>query len=50
MACGRRLRGCRAAGLAHSLPVYTLDGRERIEDPVIPPYAHPAIVASGEGN
>jgi NAD(P)-dependent dehydrogenase (short-subunit alcohol dehydrogenase family) len=36
--------------LAHGLPVYTLDGRERIEDPVIPPYAHPAIVASGEGN
>jgi hypothetical protein len=30
--------------------VYTLDGRERIEDPVVPPYAHPAIVASGEGN
>ena len=36
--------------LAHGLPVYTLDGRERIEDPVIPPWAHPAIVASGEGN
>jgi NAD(P)-dependent dehydrogenase (short-subunit alcohol dehydrogenase family) len=36
--------------LAHRLPVYTLDGRERIEDPVIPPYAHPGIVASGEGN
>lgn len=36
--------------LAHKLPVHTLDGRERIEDPVIPPYAHPAIVASGEGN
>ncbi len=36
--------------LAHQLPVYTLDGRERIEDPVIPPYAHPAIVASGEGS
>lgn len=36
--------------LAHGLPVYTLDGRERIEDPVIPPYAHPAIVASGEGS
>ncbi|MFM7276044.1 MAG: SDR family NAD(P)-dependent oxidoreductase, partial [Gammaproteobacteria bacterium] len=36
--------------LAHHLPVYTLDGRERIEDPVIPPYAHPGIVASGEGN
>jgi 3-oxoacyl-[acyl-carrier protein] reductase len=36
--------------LAHGLPVYTLDGRERIEDPVIPAYAHPAIVGSGEGN
>lgn len=36
--------------LAHNLPVYTLDGRERIEDPVIPAYAHPDIVGSGEGN
>jgi NAD(P)-dependent dehydrogenase (short-subunit alcohol dehydrogenase family) len=36
--------------LAHGLPVYTLDGRERIEDPLIPHYAHPGIVASGEGN
>ena len=36
--------------LAHGLPVHTLDGLERIEDPVIPPYAHPAIVASGEGS
>lgn len=36
--------------LAHHIPVYTLDGRERIEDPVIPPYAHPAIVANGEGS
>ena len=36
--------------LHHRLPVHTLDGRERIEDPVIPPYAHPDIVASGEGN
>ena len=36
--------------LHHKLPVYTLDGKTRIEDPVIPPYAHPAIVASGEGN
>ena len=35
--------------LAHGLPVYTLDGRVRIEDPVIPPYAHPEIVGSGEG-
>jgi 3-oxoacyl-[acyl-carrier protein] reductase len=36
--------------LAHQLPVYTLDGQERIEDPVIPSYAHPSIVASGEGS
>lgn len=36
--------------LHHKLPVYTLDGKERIEDPAIPPYAHPAIIASGEGN
>lgn len=36
--------------LAHKLPVHTLDGRERIEDPVIPPYAHPQIVGSGEGS
>ncbi|MCP5165357.1 MAG: SDR family NAD(P)-dependent oxidoreductase [Pseudomonadales bacterium] len=36
--------------LHHRIPVHTLDGAERIEDPVIPPYAHPAIVASGEGN
>ncbi len=36
--------------LHHGLPVYTLDGRTRIDDPVIPPYAHPAIVASGAGN
>lgn len=36
--------------LHHGIPVHTLDGSERIEDPVIPPYAHPAIVASGEGN
>ena len=34
----------------HKIPVYTLDGTERIDDPVIPAYAHPAIVASGEGN
>lgn len=34
----------------HKIPVYTLDGAERIDDPVIPAYAHPAIVASGEGN
>jgi NAD(P)-dependent dehydrogenase (short-subunit alcohol dehydrogenase family) len=36
--------------LHHGLAVYTLDGSRRIEDPVIPSYAHPAIVASGEGN
>lgn len=36
--------------LAHQIPVYTLDGRERIDDPVIPPYAHPNIVGSGTGN
>ncbi len=36
--------------LHHKLPVHTLDGRERIEDPVIPAYAHPDIVASGEGS
>lgn len=36
--------------LAHNIPVYTLDGCDRIEDPVIPPYAHPAIVANGEGS
>lgn len=35
--------------LAHQLPVYTLDGSQRIEDPVIPPYAHPETVGSGEG-
>ncbi|MAT95256.1 MAG: oxidoreductase [Halioglobus sp.] len=34
----------------HKLPVYTLDGRERIDDPVLPEYAHPDIVASGLGN
>ncbi len=36
--------------LYHNIPVHTLDGKERIEDPVIPPYAHPGIVASGEGS
>ncbi len=34
----------------HGLPVYTLDGRERIDDPVLPEYAHPDIVPSGLGN
>jgi 3-oxoacyl-[acyl-carrier protein] reductase len=36
--------------LHHGIPVYTLDGKERIDDPTIPTYAHPHIVASGEGN
>ncbi|CAB1368750.1 SDR family NAD(P)-dependent oxidoreductase [Denitratisoma oestradiolicum] len=34
--------------LAHKLPVYTLDGRELLPPPVIPPYAHSLISASGE--
>lgn len=34
----------------HKLPVHTLDGRERIEDPVLPEYSHPDIVPSGLGN
>lgn len=34
----------------HGLPVYTLDGRERIEDPVLPEYAHPGIDPSGLGS
>lgn len=36
--------------LHHNIPVYTLDGADRMADPVIPAYAHPGIVASGEGN
>lgn len=36
--------------LHHKLPVHTLDGCERIEDPVIPEYAHPGIIGSGEGS
>ena len=36
--------------LHHEIPVYTLDGTQRIDDPEIPAYAHPDIVASGEGN
>lgn len=35
--------------LHHGIAVYSLDGRQRIEDPVLPAYAHPGIVASGEG-
>lgn len=34
----------------HQLPVYTLNGKERIPDPVLPEYAHPDIVPSGLGN
>jgi len=36
--------------LAHGLPVYSLDGSEQLPPPEIPPYAHPDIVGSGEGN
>lgn len=36
--------------LYYKIPVYTLDGTQRIDDPVIPAYAHPDIVASGEGS
>lgn len=36
--------------LAHNIPCYTLDGAQRIPDPVIPPYAHPGIVADGTGS
>ncbi|HYD60514.1 MAG TPA: SDR family NAD(P)-dependent oxidoreductase [Noviherbaspirillum sp.] len=32
---------------AHRLPVHTLDGRERLPEPAIPAWAHPAIVAEG---
>lgn len=35
--------------LAHNLAVYSLDGCERLEAPVIPDYAHPAVVADGSG-
>ena len=31
--------------LQHSLPVYSLDGRQRIEDPILPSYSHPGIDA-----
>ncbi len=36
--------------LHHGIPVYTLDGSERIADPELPAYCHPDIVASGMGN
>jgi 3-oxoacyl-[acyl-carrier protein] reductase len=36
--------------LHHRIPIFTLDGKERIADPVIPEYAHPSIVASGAGS
>jgi NAD(P)-dependent dehydrogenase (short-subunit alcohol dehydrogenase family) len=36
--------------LHYKIPVYTRDGKDRIEDPVIPDYAHPDIIASGEGS
>ncbi|MBK7250219.1 MAG: SDR family NAD(P)-dependent oxidoreductase [Gammaproteobacteria bacterium] len=31
-----------------AVPVYTLDGRERLPVPVVPPYAHPEIMDAGE--
>ena len=36
--------------LHHNIPVYTLDGKERIADPIVPDYAHPAIDGSGLGS
>jgi NAD(P)-dependent dehydrogenase (short-subunit alcohol dehydrogenase family) len=36
--------------LHHKIPVHTLDGSQVIENPVVPAYAHPDIVASGKGN
>lgn len=36
--------------LAHNIPCYTLDGAQRIDDPVIPSYAHPGIAADGTGS
>ena len=36
--------------LAHNIAVYTLDGKNQIDPPVIPEYAHPDIVADGSGN
>ena len=34
--------------LALDLPVYSLDGRQRLPAPEIPPYAHPGIAPDGE--
>lgn len=33
--------------LAHQLPVYTLDGRDRMSEPTIPAWAHPGIASAG---
>jgi NAD(P)-dependent dehydrogenase (short-subunit alcohol dehydrogenase family) len=33
--------------LAHQLPVYTLDGRDRMPEPTIPAWAHPGIASAG---
>lgn len=33
---------------AHELPVYSLDGRERLPDAHIPPHSHPAVNPNGE--
>jgi NAD(P)-dependent dehydrogenase (short-subunit alcohol dehydrogenase family) len=33
---------------AHNLPVYSLDGRERLPEARIPPHSHPAINPNGE--
>ena len=33
--------------LEHQLPVYTLDGRDRMPEPTIPAWAHPDIVPAG---
>jgi len=34
--------------LAYGIPVYSLDGRQRLPDPVIPPHAHPALMTLGQ--
>lgn len=33
--------------LTHRIPVYSLDGRTRMPDPVVPPHAHPALMTLG---
>jgi len=33
--------------LSQGIPVYSLDGRTRMPDPVIPPHAHPALMTLG---